>query len=354
MTEKPMMSEGGAPVESGSVQLFKLTNSQGVEVLVSNYGGIITSILVPDRKGNLADVVLGYDSPAAYMNAVDHPYFGAAIGRYGNRIAEGRFVLDGTEYVLATNNGPNHLHGGVDGFDRKVWQAESLGENALRLSYFSEAGEEGYPGNLDVTMVYSLSEDNGVGIEYQATTDKPTIVNMTNHSYFNLRGEGAGDVLGHELQICASAFTPTDANAIPTGELRAVQGTAFDFREPKPIGRDIDADCEQIRFGDGYDHNFVIDREEDGLVRAAKVVEPESGRVLECLTTEPAVQLYTASGLDGRLIGKSGKPYHYRGGFCLETQHSPDSPNKPDWPSCVLRPGEEYVSKTVYKFSVSN
>lgn len=335
-----------------TIREYALENDNGVVVKITNYGATITSILVPDRDGNMADVALGFNCVEGYMDAVDHPYFGCVVGRYGNRIAKGRFTIDGKEYVLATNDGANHLHGGIIGFDKVVWNAEVVGKNAVKFSYMARDGEEGYPGNLDISVVYSLSEGNGIVMHYKARTDKATVVNLTNHTYFNLEGEGSETIAGHEVQINASGFTPVDEGAIPTGELREVEGTPFDFREAKAVGRDIGADDEQLRFGWGYDHNWVLDRKSDSVEPAATVYEPKSGRVLEVLTEEPAIQFYTGNFLDGGLTGKSGRTYGHRSGLCLETQHSPDSPNRPEWPSCILRPGDEYNTTTIYRFSV--
>lgn len=339
-----------------NIQLFTLTNSQGMEVKVTNYGAIITSIKVPDREGSLADVTLGYDDVADYINAVDKPYFGAVVGRYGNRIANGKFTIDGQEYTLATNNGPNSLHGGIIGFDKVVWDAEPTGDNGVKLTYLAKDNEEGYPGNLTATVTYTLTEDNEIVVDYHATTDKATPVNLTQHAYFNLKGEGEGTILDHELMINADHYTPVDETLIPTGEIAPVAGTPFDFTEAKPIGRDIEQEHEQLKFGGGYDHNWVLNRPEgdDGLQLAATVYEPSSGRVLEVRTTEPGVQFYCGNFLTGVLKGKSGKPYVHRGGFCLETQHYPDSPNQPNFPNTILQPGETYESKTVFKFSTSD
>ncbi|QEG36505.1 aldose epimerase family protein [Bythopirellula goksoeyrii] len=336
-----------------SIELFTLTNSNGMVVKATNYGAIITTIEVPDRNGKIADITLGYDDVSGYMNAVDKPYFGAVVGRFGNRIAKGKFTLEGTEYTLALNNGVNTLHGGNIGFDKVVWYAEMVGDKGVKFSYLAKDMEEGYPGNLSVSVKYTLTDDNEIVIDYHATTDKATPVNLTQHAYFNLKGEGEGTILDHELVINALRYTPVDATLIPTGELAPVDGTAFDFREAKKIGRDIDQTDEQLKFGGGYDHNWVLNRKkEDGeLDLAARVVEPTSGRVLEVLSTEPGVQFYCGNFLKGNLKGKSGKPYDYRGGFVLETQHFPDSPNQPNFPNTILQPGETYDSKTVWKFS---
>ncbi len=338
------------------VQLFKLRNTSGMAVDVTNYGAIVTSIVTPDRDGKFADIALGYDQLADYTNAVNKPYFGAIVGRYGNRIANGEFTLDGETYSLATNNGPNHLHGGVVGFDKVIWDSQVISGPdwcGVELSYLSKDMEEGYPGNLQCKVTYKLTNDNELSVDYLAKTDKATPINLTQHTYFNLKGEGEGDVLEHELMINAFRYTPVDATSIPTGELATVEGTPFDFRTAKPMGQDIEQDHEQIKFGNGFDHNWVIDREEgtSGMVLAAQVHEPSTGRTMEVRTTEPGVQFYCGNFLDGRLIGKAGKKYIKRGGFCLETQHYPDSPNRENFPSSILRPDEEYKTSTVFKFS---
>jgi aldose 1-epimerase len=331
------------------VDLYTMKNARGAEIRITSFGGIVVSWTAPDRKGQIADVVLGFDSLDGYLK--EHPYFGAIVGRYGNRIAKGRFKLNGVEYKLATNNGENHLHGGIKGFDKAVWKAKEA-RGALELSYLSKDGEEGYPGNLSATITYTLGEDNELRIDYHATTDKPTVLNLTNHSYFNLAGQGEGDILGHRITLHADRFTPVDAGLIPTGELKPVAGTPFDFRTPHAIGERINANDEQLARGKGYDHNFVLNGQAGTLRPAARVVEPKSGRVLEILTTEPGVQFYTGNFLDGTLRGKGGKVYRQRYGFCLETQHFPDSPNQPAFPSTVLKPGDHYRTTTVYRMSV--
>jgi aldose 1-epimerase len=346
----------GATPDGVPVDVYTLTNAGGVEVRAITYGGIILSLRVPDRDGTLGDVVLGCETVDAYLEA--SAYFGAIVGRYGNRIAGGQFTLDGQAYSLATNNGPNALHGGLVGFDKVVWRAESF-ENTdgvgVVFSHTSPDGEEGYPGTLEVRVTYTLTDANQLIFDYNAVTDRATPVNLTQHSYFNLAGDGAGDILNHELMLKASRFTPVDATLIPTGEIRGVAGTPFDFRTPTAIGGRIDADNEQIRFGGGYDHNFVLDRDEsDSPTLAARVYEPSSGRIMEVSTTEPGVQFYSGNFLDGNITGKGGRVYRRRNGFCLETQHYPDSPNRPDFPSTILRPGQEYRSRTVYTFSVKN
>jgi aldose 1-epimerase len=334
------------------VALFTLTNSQGMRVRITNYGGIVLSIEVPDRRGRLADVVLGFDSPGEYAH--NHPYFGAIIGRYANRIADGRFTLGAEEYRLATNDGSNHLHGGRVGFDKAVWRVAPLEEPGVigvTLTHVSTDGNEGYPGELTVTVTYCLTEASELRIDYRATADRPTIVNLTHHSYFNLAGHDSGDILGHRLQIAADHFTPIDNNLIPTGERRAVDGTAMDFKRLKPIGHEIGADDEQLRFGHGYDHNFVVNGIAGILRPAAYVFEPGSGRVMEVLTTEPGLQFYSGNLLDSSIRGKGDAEYGPRAGFCLEAQHFPNSPNQPDFPSVVLRPDGEYRQETVYRFT---
>jgi len=337
------------------VTQFTLRNAAGMQVKVLDFGGIITEIHVPDRAGRMADVALGFERLEPYL--ADSPYFGALIGRYGNRIAQGRFTLDGKQYVLATNNGANHLHGGEQGFDKVLWTA-SIGADGLVLRYRSPDGEEGYPGNLDATVVYSLNDDNEIVVRFEAVSDQPTPVNLTQHSYFNLRGAGEGDVLGHEMQIDADAFVPIDAGSIPLGPLAPVSSTPFDFRQPRPIGAQIAEDDVQLRNGGGYDHCFVLNRptgegsgDARALLRALRVREPESGRVLELLTQEPGVQFYSGNFLDGTLQGKA-HTYAYRGGFAIEPQHFPDSPNQPAYPSTILRPGEVYRTESRFKFSV--
>lgn len=343
----------GTTREGKPVEVYTLTNAQGIEVRAITYGGVIISLRLPDQDGRFEDVVLGYDSLAGYL--APNPYFGALIGRYGNRIAQGKFTLDGKEYLLAKNNGPNHLHGGVKGFDKVVWQAESF-QNAdgvgVVFTYTSPDGEEGYPGNLTAKVTYTLTDRDELIFDYHATTDKATPVNLTQHTYFNLAGDGKRDILGHELMLNADHFTPVDSTLIPTGEIRSVKGTPFDFTKPTPIGARINEKDEQLVFGGGYDHNYVLNREADGLTLVARVYEPTTGRVMEIHTTEPGVQFYTGNFLDGTITGKQGHVYKQRYGFCLETQHFPDSPNKPQFPSTILRPGQTYRSRTVHRFSV--
>ncbi len=331
-------------------QLFTLKNSNGVTVTITNYGGKVVSLFVPDNNGELADIVLGYDNIKETVNG--NPYFGAIIGRYANRIAKGKFSIDGKEYALDTNNGPNALHGGIVGYNDVVFDAEQEA-NRLVLKHHDPDMHEGYPGNVDVTVVYELTDDNELKITYDAVTDKPTIINLTNHSFFNLHGEGSGTILDHHLLINADRYTPIDSTLIPTGELASVKGSSFDFTQLTPIGEHINDDNEQIRNGGGFDHNWVLNGENGTMKLAAKVEEPKSGRVMEVYTTEPGLQFYAGNFLDGSDVGKGGKRYEYRTAFCLETQHFPDSPNHPDFPSTILRPGEKYHSETVYKFGVN-
>jgi aldose 1-epimerase len=342
----------GTTADGTGVDLYTLTNANGCEAKITNYGGIVVALHVPDREGNLSDVVPGFDSFEPYLG--DHPYFGALIGRYGNRIGKARFTLDGVEYELAANNGENHLHGGLRGYDKVVWTAESIEDTdgpVLKLEYLSPDMEEGYPGNLSIEVLYRLTDDNGLRIDYRATTDKKTVLNLTHHSYFNLKDAGASDILGHEMMIAADRFTVVDEDVIPTGELRNVEGTPMDFREPVAIGARIDQDDEQLKFGGGYDHNWVLNNQDGSLALAARVHEPTTGRIMEVYTTEPGVQFYTGNFLDGSQVGKGNVRYEHRSGFCLETQHYPDSPNKPEFPSTVLEPGEVYTQTTIYRFS---
>ena len=343
----------GKTTEGQSVDIYTLRNRRGMEARITNYGGIVVSLTAPDRDGKYADVVLGYNDLDTYLRP-PFPYFGAIVGRYGNRIAKGRFTLNGVEYKLAVNNGENHLHGGLKGFDKVVWTARELRTSAgpaLALSYLSKDGEEGYPGNLRARVVYTLTNNNELKIDYTESTDKDTVTNLTHHSYFNLKGEGNGDILEHVVVLRATRFIPTDAGSIPTGEIRNVAGTPFDFMKGNTIGARINNEDQQLRFGNGYDQTWVIEGHMGTLRQAAIVYEPTTGREMQVWTTEPGVQFYTGNFLDAAIIGKSGKPYPRRSGFCLETQHYPDSPNKPNFPTTTLRKGATYRSTTIYRFS---
>jgi aldose 1-epimerase len=352
----PAGAIGAAPfgntTDGTPVQIYTLCNRNGMEARIITYGGIVESLKVPDRNGRLGDVVLGYDNLSGYLT--NSPFFGALIGRYGNRIAKGQFTLDGQTYTLPTNNPPNSLHGGDKGFFARVWKAAALVTSngpVLQLSYLSRDGEEGYPGNLSVTAIYTITEDNALRLEFEATADKDTICNLTHHSYFNLAGQGNGDILGDMLYLNANNFTPVDATLIPTGELRPVDGTPFDFRQPTAIGARINADDQQIKFGPGYDHNWVINKPLGQLGLMARVSEPISGRVMEVFSTEPGLQFYSGNFLNGSITGKDGIVYRYRSAFCMEPQHYPDSPNHPEFPSTELKPGETYHNTIIYKFS---
>jgi len=348
----------GKTPDGTSVEIYTLRNSKGMEAKIMTYGGIVTSLKVPDKNGNFADVVLGFDNLDGYVNAAYQkamPYFGALIGRYGNRIALGKFSLDGVEYTLPINNAPNTLHGGLKGFDKAVWTAlptETTHGPALILTYLSMNGEEGFPGNLEVTTIYTLTDDNALNVEFSATTDRPTVVNLTHHSYFNLAG--SGDILGNIVYINADKFTPVDSTLIPTGELRPVAGTPFDFLTPTAIGARInDTNNEQIKFANGYDDNWVLNKTSpDELSLAARVYEPASGRTMEVWTTSPGMQFYTANFLDGALTGKGGWVYKSRNALAMEPQNFPDSPNHPDFPTSELKPGETYHNTIIYKFGV--
>jgi len=337
----------GKTPDGTPVQLYTLSDGT-MEARIMTYGATVVSLKTPDRAGHLADVVLGYDSLDKYI--AKSPYFGATIGRYGNRIAHAEFQLDGKTYSLPKNDGDNSLHGGTRGFDKVVWSAHPI-QDGVELSYLSKDGDQGYPGNLTATVRFTLV-GNALQIEYSATTDRDTVVNLTNHSYFNLAGEGSGDILKHSLKINASRFTPVNSALIPTGELKSVAGTPFDFQKAHAIGERINNNDEQLRNSKGYDHNFILDRAPDGkLAEAATVEDPATGRTLQVLTTEPGLQFYSGNFLDGTIVGKDGHVYGYRSGFCLETQHFPDSPNQPAFPSTVLKPGSEYHSVTVFRFS---
>ena len=346
----------GKLADGRPVMLYTLTGPKGLVVEIMDYGASIVRILTPDRTGKVGDVALGFSDFGDYEKK--SPFFGSVVGRVANRIANARFALDSKTYTLAANNSPGGvpcaLHGGKIGFDKVIWQAESCeiaGLPAVRLHYLSKDGEEGYPGNLKVQVVYSMTPDNGLKIDYEATTDAPTPVNLSNHNYFNLKGEAGGSILDHALTLNASQYTPVNKGLIPSGGIKTVRGTPFDFTTAHRIGERIDAADEQLKFGGGYDHNFVIDRKGAALELAATVFEPTTGRVLEVLTTEPGLQFYSGNFLDGTLVGKSGKPYVYRSAFVLETQHYPDSVNQPEFPSTVLRPGAAYKSSTVFRFS---
>ncbi len=335
-----------------TISLYTFRNEKGMEATVSNFGGRLVTLKVPDRSGKFEDVVLGYDTLVPYTKP--NPFFGTLVGRYANRIANGEFTLNGKKYTLLKNNGPNSLHGGAQGFDKKAWQAE-IGKDgqSLQLTYLSKDGEEGYPGNLTAVVTYSLSKDNALTIDYAATTDADTVLNLTNHSYFNLAGHGNGKILDHQLTINADKFTPVNANLIPTGELKNVEGTPFDFRQSTAIGARIDSNDPQMQFGKGYDHNFVLNGNGDSASLAARITDPQSGRVMEVLTTQPGVQLYTANHIEGQIQGKGGAIYHFRGAYCFETQHFPDSPNQPSFPTTVLKPGDKFHQTTIFRFSTA-
>jgi aldose 1-epimerase len=343
----------GKTPDGTEVMLYTMTNKNGVEVAITNFGGIVVTLKVPDRAGKMADVVLGYDSLDGYLT--NPTYFGALIGRYANRIAHGKFKLDGKTYTLAKNNGENSLHGGLIGFNKKVWTARDISTPeapSLELRYVSKDGEEGYPGTLSVRVVYTLTAQNGLKIDYSATTDKDTVLNLTNHSYFNLAGQGTGDILGHMLTLHSDKFTPVDAGLIPTGEFRNVQGTPFDFTKSTAVGERIGQNDEQLKLGNGYDHNWLVKHAKPGdMSIAAQVYEPKTGRVLEVWTDQPGIQFYTGNFLDGTIHGKGGVVYGQRTGLCLETQHYPDSPNHADFPTTELKPGARFHSTTIFKFS---
>lgn len=352
-TPKIAQQSFGKTSDGKAVSLYTLTNARGAQAQITNYGGIVTVLRVPDRKGRLGDVVLGYSNLGDYVK--NNPYFGAIIGRYGNRIAKARFMLDGKTYKLAKNNGPNSLHGGTRGFDKRVWTARPMrrrGAVGLELRYFSPNGEEGFPGNVTTRVTYWLTNQNELRVDYRAVTDRKTVLNLTHHSYFNLAGAGNGDILNHRLMINADRLTPVDSTLIPTGQLQNVAGTPFDFRKSTAIGARIKQNNQQLKYGNGYDHNFVVNHTGRSLVRAARVYEPTSGRVMEVYTTEPGLQFYSGNFLDGKNIGKGGRPYKFRYGFCLEAQHFPDSPNQKAFPTTQLKPGQTYRQTTIYKFSV--
>lgn len=339
-------------IDKKQTSLYVLKNKHGVLSEITNYGGKVVSLWVPDRHGNFDDIVLGHPNIDDYLNSKEK-YFGALIGRYGNRIANGKFSLDGQEFNLAKNNGDNHLHGGNKGFESVVWDATQIDQQTLELKYVSKDMEEGYPGNLTVTVIYQLTDNNELKIEYWATTDAPTVINLTHHSFFNLKGAGNGTINDHLLLINSAYYTPVDNGLIPTGEIASVEDTPFDFQKLIAIGERVDAENQQLIYGLGYDHNFVLNQSLEALNYAAKVIEPVSGRTMEVYTNEPGLQFYGGNFLDGSVVGKENKAYKFRTAFCLETQHFPDSPNNPNFPSTRLNPKEEYYSICIYKFSVS-
>jgi aldose 1-epimerase len=352
----PQAEPFGKTADGTAVEVFTLTNSQGLKLRAMTYGAIVLSLETPDRDGKLADIVLGYNSVDEYIK--DSPYFGAIVGRYGNRIANGKFSLDGKDYTLATNNENGgikcSLHGGLTGFDKVVWKGKGLlakdGSQGVTFSYLSKDGEEGYPGNLSVSVTYWLTPANEWKIHYESSTDKATPVNVTQHSYFNLKGEGTGDILDHKLMLAAAKFTPVTAALIPTGKFAPVAGTPFDFTKPTAIGARLAAEDAQLKLGGGYDHNWVLNNQDGHLALAASVVEPTTGRTMDVLTTEPGIQFYCGNFLAGKQTGKAGHAYAWRNGFCLETQHYPDSPNQPQFPGTILRPGKTLKSTTVFRF----
>ncbi len=356
MSKAPVITTFGKLKDGREAKLITLENKHGASVQITNYGGIVISFNVPDKDGKMDSIVLGKETLAEYE--AGHPFFGAIAGRYANRIAKGKFTLDGKEYTLAVNNGPNSLHGGKVGFDKKLWAVKGTGEKEgagyATLTYTSPDGEEGYPGTLKCEVTYSFNDANELRIGYTATTDKTTVINLTNHSYFNLAGHGTGTILDHVAQIHSTQYTDTDADLIPTGEIKELAGTPLDFRKPTRIGDRIDQkDFLPLKYGTGYDHNFIVEGTPGTLRPAAKVTDPKSGRTLECLTTEPAVQLYTTNHMDKPEKGRAGRTYHFRGAFCLETQHYPDSPNHPSFPTTTLKPGETYKHTCVYRASIA-
>lgn len=339
-------------IDGKSTDLYYLKNKNGVRATVTNYGGRLVSLLVPDRKEKMVDVVLGFNSIQGYIDA-EEPYFGATIGRYGNRIANGKFTLDGQTYSLSVNNGPNTLHGGKGGFEERVWDASQIDSSTLQLSYLSKDGESGFPGNLDVKVVYTLTDDNELKIDYIATTDKKTVINLTNHAFFNLNGEGSGPITDHILMVDADQYTPVNQTLIPLGKNESATNTSFDFSTPAEIGKRINDKNEQLGYGHGYDHNFVLNRKGAGMQLVSTVLGPKTGIFMEIFTKEPGLQFYSGNLLKGKDIGKSGKNYEYRTAFCLEMQHFPDSPNQPAFPSTELSPGQIYKTSSLYKFSVN-
>ena len=348
------MKPFGKTPDGHEVSLYTLSNKSGMEVSITNYGGTITSIKVPDKNKHLDDVVLGFDNLEGYTSPSNKSYFGATIGRYANRIGHGTFTLDGKTYHIPSNEGQNALHGGTVGFNKRIWTAKQVSGAhgpALELHYLSPDGEEGFPGNLSVTVRFSLSDQNEFRVEYMATTDKPTVLNLTNHSYFNLSGQGNGTILNNKVTIPADNYTPVNKELIPTGKIESVAGTPFDFRTPQVVGARIHEDNEQLKFGMGYDQNWVLNNKGQSIALAAKVEDPQTGRVLEVLTNQPGIQFYTGNQLNGSNVGKGGKVYHKNGALCLETQHFPDSPNHPNFPSAVLRPGQKFDRTTIFRFS---
>ncbi len=353
--QKPSITAGdfGTMPDGKKALIYTMINGQGLKAKITDYGAKLVSLEVPDKSGQLADVILGYETLDQYLKG--DQYFGATVGRYANRIAKGKFTLEEKEYQLALNNGPNHLHGGPTGYQSVIWKSEVIeqdGYPTLKFTYHSPDGEEGYPGNLEIEVIYTWKNDNSLQIDYKATTDKTTIVNLTHHSLFNLKGEGNGDILEHVLTLNANAFTPVDSTLIPTGEIRPVKGTPMDFTTPHAVGERIDGDYEQLIKGKGYDHNWVLDKK-DGLNLAATLLEPVSGRLMKVLTTEPGIQFYTGNFLDGSQVGKIKQSYKFRNGLALETQHYPDSPNHPEFPTVILKKGDVYKQTTVYIFSIA-
>lgn len=360
-TEKPVFTQTvknidqtafSKVVDGKQVELFTLVGEGGIGMKVTNFGARVVALCVPDANGNPVDVVLGFDNLDDYMTAEPETFYGASIGRYGNRIANGRFQIDSLSYQLAQNNGINHLHGGPKGYFDVVWDAKQVGDSKIIFTYLSPDGEEGYPGNLEITMIYELTEDNAFKIEYAATTDKATVCNLTHHSFFNLNGEDDTTINDHVLRIDADYTTPVDAGLIPDGTLASVEGTPFDFNQPTAIGERLDVSNEQLDFGSGYDHNWVLNRTDDGMMLAATLFSAKTGIQMEVITDQPGLQFYGGNFLDGTTVGKSGKPYVFRSGLCLETQHFPDSPNHPEFPSTLLMPDETYKHVCVYQFSV--
>lgn len=341
----------GGTIDNKKVSLYTISNANGMHAQLTNYGARVASLIVPDQEGNPIDVVIGMSSVEDYQNSTE-AYFGATIGRYGNRLAKGKFTLNGQEYSVPLNNGDNALHGGNKGFQDVVWDVDSVDDNSIVFSYLSPDMEEGFPGNLNVKVRYTLTDENELKIDYEATTDKTTVINLTNHAFFNLNGEGSGDILNHRLQVYADRFVPVNENLIPTGELAPVEGTPFDFQEPKTIGQDIEAEDQQLEYGNGYDHTFVLSgKEASGMTHAATAWGNQTGIVMDVYTEEPGMQLYTGNFMEGKNEMKTGSTDDFRTAFCLETQHFPDSPNQPDFPSTVLEPGDTYSTSTIYKFS---